>query len=240
MIKKKIFQLALILILFNYIFLTINVVGVDYNLGINENDTFIWKIEELDDDEYENIFITEAGFDKDDQKKIEIVNIEETTDKWRITYYIWDYTDDTNDFSEEADDDKTKKLYKDPEEQAEKIIDLENFARMWIVPSPFTNYIEEFRDEHDNAFFDVFVDGDMLIMKPAVENAEYEIEITYGNDGVAEKIEYVDDDGNTFLKIILLEETIPGYDVLLIYGLILICGIISVIIWKKKLNFNDI
>jgi len=237
--KRYIFQLILLLVIINYTLIPVNVSAVDYRLEINENDAFIWEIDEVDSDKYEVIFVTEPDFDKDDQKKIVITNIEETDNKWRVTYDLWDYTDDTDDFSEAADDEKTKKVYKDPEDQADSIIDLETFARMWVVPNPSNSYIEKFREEHSNDFFDVFVDDDTLIMRPAVENAEYEVQITYQNDGVAETIEYVDDDGETFVKIVLIEETtIPGYDVILISALILIGGIMSLIFWRKKLTFN--
>ena len=236
--KSHYIRLAFALILINYIFFMTTVVGVEYNLGISENDNFIWTVEKLDDDRYEDLFINEADFDEADQKKITIDEIEETNSKWRVSYYLWEYTDDTNDFNEDADDYKTKSVYKDPEDQADVIYDMETFAKMWIVPNPYLTYIEEFRDERDNMVFDVSVDDDTLTMKPARENAEFEIQIQYGGDGVAETIEYIDDNGDTFLKIVEIEETIPGYDIALILGFILLGGLVSIFLWKKKLDFS--
>lgn len=236
--KSHYIRLAFALILINYILFTTTAVGVEYNLGISENDNFIWTIEKLDDDRYEDLFINKADFDEGDQKKITIDEIEETNSKWRVSYFLWDYTDKTDDFSAEADDYKTKSVYKDPEDQADVIYDMETFAKMWIVPNPYLTYLEEFRDERDNMVFDVSVDDDTLTMKPARENAEFEIQIQYGGDGVAERIEYIDDNGDTFLKIVEIEETIPGYDILFILGFILLGGIVSIILWKKKLNFS--
>jgi len=141
------------------------------------------------------------------------------------------------DFEDRPDDYKTRKVYKDPDDQADKINDLETFAKMWIIPNPIIDYIEEFRDEYDNDFFDVSVDDNTLRMKSAVENIKYEIDITYGDDGVANVIEYIDEDGETFVRIILLEKTIPGYDIIFILGFILLGGVISIIFWKRKLNF---
>jgi len=109
---------------------------------------------------------------------------------------------------------------------------------MWVVPTPILSYIEEYKDEHDNDFFDVSVDDDTITMKPALENAEYEIEIKFGGDGVAERIEYIDDNGDTFLKIVEIEETIPGYDIVFILGFILLGGLLGIFFWKKKLNFS--
>lgn len=236
--KSHYIQLALALILINYIFFNATAVGVEYNLGISENDNFIWTIEELDDDRYEDIFINEADFDEGDQKKIEIDDIEETDSKWKISYYSWDYTDKTDDFGSEADDYKTRKVYKDPEDQADVIFDMETFAKMWIIPTPILSYIDEIKDEHDNDFFDVSVDDDTITMKPAVENLQYQIDIKYGGDGVAERIEYIDDNGDTFLKIVEIEEIIPGYDIVFILGFILLGACVGIFFWKKKMSFS--
>jgi len=108
---------------------------------------------------------------------------------------------------------------------------------MWIVPSPYVSYIEEFRDEFDNPIIDVSVEDDKLIAKYAIETAKYEIEIEYGDDGLAEEIEYIDENGDTFVKITLIRETIPGYNLFLI--ILLICGAISLIIWRKRSYFQN-
>ncbi len=231
--KKTYLQLALLLILFHY-FYVINAVAVEYNLEFNENTKFIWRVEEYEEDTYKDIFIEEADFEEDDQQQIRINSIDEREKKWVISYDIWDYTDNTEKFRDHPDDEeKTKTVYKDPEDQGDNIEELEDIAKMWVVPTPHINYIEEFRDEFDNSIIDVSVEDDKLIAKYAIETAEYEIEMTYGNDGLAEKIEYINEDGDTFVKIVLLREEIPGYNIFLI--IILICGVISVIIWRKKL-----
>ena len=234
--KKTYFQLALLLILFNY-FIVINAVAVEYNLEISEDTNLIWRVDEYDEDTYKEIFIEDADFDEDDQQQFKITNIDNRDEKWVISYDRWDYTDDTNDFSEPPDDEKTKTVYKDPEDQGEQILDLKDIPKMWIVPSPYINYIEEFRDEFDNPVIDVSVEDDKLIAKYIeIGRLGCEIELSYGNDGLAEKIEYIDDDEDTFVKKVLIRETIPGYNLFL--TIILICGVISIIIWRKKLIFT--
>jgi len=236
--KNIVLKLVTLLFLFIYTFFPVNVVGVEYTLGISERDSFIWEIEKLDDDLYEEIFLTDADFDEGYQSKIEIEYIDEISEKWRVRYYIWDYTSDLRDFEDRADDYKIRNVYKDPKDQADKINDLEAFTEMWIVPNPFVEYIEEFRDEYESDFFKVSVEDDTLRMKPVVENIQYEIEITYGEEGVANVIEYIDVDGEIFVRIILLEKTILGYDILFILGSILLGGVVSVFFWKRKLNIN--
>ena len=245
--RKNISLLVLILISFNYfsaVFI-INAIGVEYTLDINENDNFIWKVEKFDQDTYESIFFPEkADFEEDDSKKIQIVDIDKSTDYWRIIYNLWDYTDDIEDFNSDADDERSKKIYRDPEDKVDDIFHevdpLDTITEMWVVPTPFINYIEDFRDEFDHPAINVYVDDSSLIAKWAVEAALYEIELTYGTDGLLEKLEYVDRQGDEFVEIVLQREAIPGYDVVLIYGIIIICGIISVIVWRKKLSLSEV
>jgi hypothetical protein len=242
--RKFYFQIALFIVLLNYVIAT-NVVAVDYNLELAGDANLIWTVDEFDEDRYDEIFEgysvedrPEADFDKDDQKQVKVTNIDTREKKWVISIDEWDYTDDTSDFSDEPDQEKYKTVYKDPEDQADDILVLEDITSMWIVPSPAISYIEDFRDEFDIPNIDVSVEDDKLIAKASIEPipAAYEIEITYGNDGLAEKIEYIDDDGDTFIKISLLKETIPGYNLLLI--LLLICGLTGIIFWIKRLKIN--
>ncbi|MFX1239170.1 MAG: hypothetical protein ACFE8P_15825 [Promethearchaeota archaeon] len=216
-------------------------------MDVKENDAFIWKVEKLDENTYKSIFVGEnIGFEEDDYKKVRIDEIDKSTEYWRIIYSYWDYTDDTEDFNNNADDDKAKKIYKDPEENADNIPlganeAMEKIANMWLIPTPYTNYIDEFRDEFENPVVKVDVEDDKLIVQISVTEeipSTYEIELSYDLNGVMEKIVYIDRNGDEFLEIVLQKEAIPGYDVLLIYGLITICGIISVIIWLKKLHLN--
>ena len=70
-----------------------------------------------------------------------------------------------------------------------------------------------------------------------IETAQYEIEIEYGDDGMANEIEYIDEDGETFVKITLIRETVPGFSVALV--LVLIFGVIGIIIWRKRSYFQN-
>ncbi|MFX0071077.1 MAG: hypothetical protein ACFFAO_08300 [Candidatus Hermodarchaeota archaeon] len=222
--------------LINLIFVS-KVVAAEYNLELAENKTLIWKVDTFDEDTYERIFAKEADFDEDEQKQIKITAIDKRDTKWVISYDQWDYTDDTSDFSGSADDDKTKAVYKNPDDLDHKILEIEDITKLWVVPSPYINYIEEFENEFDNQIIDVSIEDDKLIAEYAIENPGFQIEISYTNDGLAEKIEYIDDDGDTFVKIVLLqEEIIPGYPPLLLLPLIF--GAVIVIVWRKRVNMR--
>ena len=244
--KKSISLLILSLILFIFFFaavFTINAFAVDYSIDVNENDTFIWKVDKFDQDTYEAIFIGEKiEFEEDDLKKYQIMDIDKSTEYWKISYYIWDYTDDSSDFEYDADEEEKYKIYRDPEDQADDILFIEEIIEMWLIPNPYTNYLEDFKDDFDHQIIRVYIEGDSLIAKiSATEEipATYEVELTYDVNGIMEKLEYYDQNGDEFLEIVLQKEAIPGYDVILIFGIIIICGIISVTIWFKKLHISD-
>ncbi|MFX1257401.1 MAG: hypothetical protein ACFFAN_06065 [Promethearchaeota archaeon] len=234
--KSLFFKLLFILLLFNI--LATNVVGVTYDLGVSEEESFIWEVENYDEETYLTYF-DEPDFEEDDQKKFEIKEIKEKSDYWKLILDVWDYTQNTDKFNEEADDNENKDIYKDPEDQAENILDIEDIAEMWIIATPIVNYLEEFRDHFDNPIINVYVDDDgTLEAKYALEHIEYELKLKYTLDGVAETIEYIDNEGDKFVKInITREERIPGYQFLLY--VILISGLISVIVWRKKLKIKE-
>jgi hypothetical protein len=239
--KKLFFRIALIFILFCFFFSTINVFGIDYNIDVKKDDKFVWKITKLDSSKYENIFYPEkADFKKDDQKKFLITEVDKSTNYWKITYDFWKYTDNPDDFSKNADqENKVYKIYKNPKDQAKKLLLMEDIIGMWVIPTPYINYIEELRDHFDHPLIVLYIEDDTLIAKysgtPEVP-AQYEIEITYDINGVLKILEYFDQNGETFLKIELLEENaIFGYDILIVLGVILVIGLISVIFLRKKI-----
>ncbi|MBD3256057.1 MAG: hypothetical protein GF383_13255 [Candidatus Lokiarchaeota archaeon] len=235
--KSYLGYFLLILILFN-IFFSINAVGVTYQVDVNDNDIFLWEVDEYDEDTYENIVSFDTpDYDEDEQMKIQITNIEDKSNKWVISYDEWQYTDDTEDFNEGPNKEDEIKVYKDPEDKAENIIDIDDIVEIRIVATPFTNYIEDFRDNFDNPVINVFVDDDALVAKYAGETTQFQIELTFGTNGVVKKIEYVDSEGETFVEINLLEEEIiPGYTPIII--VLIITGFICIIIWKRKDQFS--
>ena len=244
--KKNFLRIALLLGLFNFIFIssfTINAVSIEYTLDINKDDTFIWKVKKLEEDIYNSIFIPEvADFEEDDYIKHQIREIDKTTDYWKVEYYYWDYTDDIEDLEDDADEKESDKVYRDPEDQADDILLIEEIIEMWVIPTPFTNYLDEFEEFFEHQVISIYVDGDSITAKiSATEEipATYEVELTYDVNGVMEKLEYYDQTGSNFLELVLKKEAIvPGYDIFIIFGTLLFCGLIGIIFIRKKLQIS--
>ena len=244
--KKNFLRIALLLGLFNFIFIssfTINAVSIEYTLDINKDDTFIWKVEKLEEDIYNSIFIPEvADFEEDDYIKHQIREIDKTSEYWKVEYYYWDYTDDIEDLEDDADEKESDKVYRDPEDQADDILLIDEIIEMWVIPTPFTNFLDEFEEYFEHQVISIYVDGDSLTAKiSATEEipATYEVELTYDVNGVMEKLEYYDQTGSNFLELVLKKEAIvPGYDIFIIFGTLLFCGLIGIIFIRKKLQIS--
>ena len=113
---------------------------------------------------------------------------------------------------------------------------MEDILDMWVVPTPFINYIEGFRDAFNISQINIYVSGSSISAKYAFESIKYEIKLTYTPEGIAEFIEYVDEDGTSFVRIALNREL--NTTLLLIIIIASVAGLIGilVIVWKKRSN----
>lgn len=245
--KKNLFQLVLVLIISNYFLVsfTINAFGsVNYSLDIKKDDVYIWEVKEYDEDTYTRIFgvYSESDFKAEgEQQKIKIVEIDDKSDYWKISYDLWEYTDDTDDFNEGADDDMQRRVYEDPGDQAEEVDEISDIWGMWVIPTPYTNYLETFEDEFSHPIINVILEDDVLVVsfnKESIIGDDFEVEITYDTNGVMDQLEYIDTNDDTFVKINLLHESIPSYPVGLVLSIILITCVLSLIVWQRKLSLK--
>jgi len=74
----------------------VNVIEVEYFLGIKEGDIFIWEVEELNNTNFNTIFGFDPNYGEGDLLKIIIRNIDETSTMWFIQIELWDYGSNWN------------------------------------------------------------------------------------------------------------------------------------------------
>ncbi|MHA1148014.1 MAG: hypothetical protein ACTSR8_07180 [Promethearchaeota archaeon] len=205
-------------------------------MGVAKRDTFIWEVTKYDEVIYSKYFSEDPNFIEGVSKKYEITNINEKSSEWEITYDKWDYTKDTDKFAGDPDSDESMIIYKSPEDQAENVYTIDDILNMWIIPTPYVNYLEDFRDHFKNNIINIYVEDDgTLRAKYAFSHIEYDIEIAYTLDGVIETIRYVETDGDVFVVIELHRETALGTNLVLIpIGLIGILSVIYLLIIIKR------
>ncbi len=69
----------------------INVIEIEYFLGIKEGDEFIWEVEEVNITNFNTIFGFDPNYGEEDLLKIIIRNINEDVISWIIQIEMWDY-----------------------------------------------------------------------------------------------------------------------------------------------------
>lgn len=231
---KRYYLLFLIILLIYLIIIPFVIASdIDYQLGVSKNDDFIWKVNKFDETTYNKYFSEKADFKQGDSKKYTITNIDEKSDKWVIDFDVWDYTTDEEHFTEDPDKKESLDVYKNPADQADQIIIIDDILELWVIPTPYSYYLEGLRDNFDDKIINIYVDDTGLDVKYAFSNIEYEIKITYTLDGVADTIKYIESNGNIFVEINLYRETIVSY--LLFLPLIGIITLVYISFLKKKL-----
>ena len=215
---------------------SIPALGNNFSLDVSEGDDFIWRVETHDEETYRKYFSQKSEFNETFLKKREITTIQDKGSYWKVSQDVWGYTDDEEQLIEKPWENQSMRIYKDPKKQANRTLTLQSVLDMWLIPTPYVNYLQEFRDHLEVPILNVVVEGSGMIIKYAFGFINYEVELAYTVNGVLEEIEYREiDTGDVFTKISLLQENnIPGYQG--IEYLVLMLGLISLYRWRKKLT----
>lgn len=209
----KKFSLSLtigLLLLFSLLFSPF-VFSIDYSLDVEEQDEFIWRVDTFKEEIYNTYFSEEAEFIQGVQEKKSITKIEETSEYWKVSYNYWNYTLNTDKLTEKADSEENYRIYKDPAVQANKTLVLDDILNMWLIPTPFPNYLSEYRNNFNVSYIALTTIDDGLRAKYSISRVEFEIQIQYSINGIAKGIKYVETDGNVFVEISLYREVIRAY-----------------------------
>ncbi|MFO8020190.1 MAG: hypothetical protein R6U96_16315 [Promethearchaeia archaeon] len=186
--------------------------SIESSIDVTEGEEFIWKVETFKEEIYNTYFTEDADFIEGVQEKKAITGIEERSEYWEVSFEYWNYTLNTDKLTEEADSKKSYIIYKDPEVQANKTLTIEDILNLWLIPTPISNYLTEYRDHFNISYVALTTtdNGVTYVISPV----DYEIQIQYTPNGVAKNIKYVETDGNVFVEIGLYSELIHGYPLL--------------------------
>jgi hypothetical protein len=107
----------------------INVIEVEYFLGINDGDEFIWEVEEINITNFNNIFGFEPNFGEGDLCKMIIHDINEDINSWTILFEFWEYGSNWD----ESGSLVNFRIYKNPADFTDQI----------FLPIPVYIYLQE-------------------------------------------------------------------------------------------------
>ena len=196
-----------------------------YDLGIRQNDEFVWEVKELNEYDFGKVFGAEPNFELGDRIRIVIRQIAHPSLRWQITIDFWDYKEDWG--QPGASD--TIEVWENPIQYDDNI----------FIPVPVGPYLEEAEDTLPSEYY---VEGNTIFMRgtSASTGRDFLWEKIYNTNGVPQaEIYYSGHEANEQLMIVKVESTIPLIPVGFYFiGFILlsITAIIFIGLRRKKLR----
>jgi len=215
--KKK--EKLIIVILFSLSLSAIltNVLGqTTYTCKVKVGDDFIFTVTTLDE-----VFGEGLGLSVGDKMKINITDITEETDNFKVEYDTWDMISKGESFGSTADESDWEYVYKDPTDIYAYIY--------YFVLTPVSDYLAAFAETSESEYSS---SGNKLIES----YDSYQTIYTYDSNGVMSKMEYKM--GGTVMAVLSRGgggSSIPGYDLPILIGLTAIAGVSIIYIVKKKM-----
>ncbi len=187
-----------------------------YEYKIQEGDEFIYVVTEADQDNYFG-----SGFTVGDKEKIEVVEIEEYPDYFRLDYYRWSWIGKGESFDSDPDDSDYTRLYKDPSETS--------ISPFYFVLTPVDEFLAEFAE----ANYDYTSDGNKLT------DISFHLTETFDSNGVLSKTEKKTGDIIVYAKSRTEDSSssssIPGYEFPIFIGTIVVVGVSMTYFTKRKI-----
>lgn len=208
------------------IFILLSAIGntqTTYEIGLGENDEFVWEIKELDLDKFQATFGTEPNFEVGSQVRMIIREVDDIQGyRWSIVAEFWDYGTDWG----VAGSIESLSIQRYPSQYDDYI----------IIPTPVSNYIEDAIETLSSQYYSY---SSNLIGRQDVSDlgVEYKVEKTFNIDGVLTSETYLDEADLIIVKLEATFQFIPfGFGFL---GFMAI-GIVGLIIFtmKRKLSPN--
>ena len=200
---------------------TVNVRAVTYTLDVDEDDTFEWKITEINPHEFEKIFGYEPQLEKGDKAKRTINRVDDTNDGWELTVELWD-------FKVNKDDDNGTITYLTvPDSPGD-------YDENLFIPTPVNDFLSEAAEDLPSEYI---VEG----MKVTRRETDYIVEKEYDSRGVLLSETYINDNEITLIKVEGTFRIIPAANIELLLGLIAfaIGAIIFIKIKTKKILITN-
>lgn len=179
-----------------------------YNLAINKNDEYIWKITELNLNKFKYTFGSEPNFKVGDQIRIIIRDITEIEElRWSVTIEFWDYGTDWN----KGGSIEVLSIYKSPAHYQDYI----------FIPVPVEDYLST---AINNLPSEYYVLGATIGKRAKSDlGINYIVEKTFSRKGTILSETYYDENKNVIVKLESTTMFIPlGYSFIgfLIIGVI--------------------
>ncbi|MFX1339736.1 MAG: hypothetical protein ACFFDK_14080 [Promethearchaeota archaeon] len=193
--------------------MSVEVYAQNYDFKVEEDDTFVWEITELNKYEFKRVFGFEPAFENGDKTRRIVQDVEENEDGWYVTVEFWDFQDDW-------DEDGAiiyEQVYDNPG----------NFRDNIFLPTPVDQYLEEASKDLPSNYL---VEG----QKVTIRETDYNRILEYDANGVLLSETYENKDGIVLVKVENTLRVIPMGNFFIGFIILAVLSIIVVMIKKKK------
>jgi hypothetical protein len=212
---KKIVLFCFILVNLIAICISIEVnAQANYDFKIEEDDSFVWEVKELNKYEFEKTFGFEPAFEVAEKTRRVIQDVEETDNGWLITEELWDYGEDWDEDGAIV----SEEVFDDPAEYDDNI----------FLPTPVDQYLDNAQEDLPSEYL---VEG----LRVTKRQTDYNIIREYDSNGVLVLETYENKDGIVIVKVEGTFRVIPMGDFYL--GFIALAVAAIIIVMLKRKNF---
>ena len=194
--------------------------AVTYSLGVSEGDSFTWEVKKVDKDGIKEAMGYDymGSFQQGQQLKMQINGITDEGTSWKVTVAVWNPT--TSSFSANPDATTDFTIYKNP---------TMSYGVTWICPIPVKDYIQGIYGSIPSSYVEL-TDNSYALINPTTGG---KIKLTYdSSSGILSSYQILKTDNTVVFDYSLISE-IPGYEVQLLMG-ILVMSIIGIIYITMK------
>ncbi|MFX0072013.1 MAG: hypothetical protein ACFFAO_13065 [Candidatus Hermodarchaeota archaeon] len=204
---------------FSVIFISVDArAQADFDMDVEEEESFIWEVTDLNKHEFEKTFGFEPAFENGDKTRRTIEDIDDSDDGWYITVEVWDYQ---RDFDDDGDI-QYENVYDSPGDFRDNI----------FLPTPVDEYLEEASEDLPSEYL---VEG----LRVTIRETDYNRILEYDSRGILVSEQFENKDGIVIVKVEGTFRIIPIGNFYLGYIALAIAAIVIVMITKKKFIIKD-
>lgn len=190
----------------------------NYDFRLEEDDTYVWEVKELNKHEFEKTFGFEPAFEVEEKTRRVIQDVEDTDNGWLITAEVWDYGEDWDEDGEILDEE----VFDDPADYDDNI----------FLPTPVDQYLDDAQEDLPSEYL---IEG----LRVTKRETDYNIIREYDSNGVLVVEMYENKDGIVIVRVEGTFRVIPLGNFYLGFIALAVAAIVILMIKKKKIVIRE-
>jgi len=208
------------LLLSSFIVLSLSINGhaqATYELELNEDDSFIWEVEEVRPRNFEKVFGFEPAFEVGDETQKKVVDVIDTSYGWSVVLEEWDYNSNFQGNGTIRSD----VIYSEPEDYEDNV----------FIPTPANDYLTEAAQVLPSEYI---IEG----LRVTKRFSNYDMILEYNAQGIKILEQYVDDDGIILVSIEATFNIIPLGNYFMGFIIVGVLAIVYAVLKHNKIKIR--